>query len=124
MTNERGTPAQPGAPNDATRRRSPRVYLSIPITAIWTSAGVRVQEPAETLIVNKHGALLKMETMLPVGTEIELIRVATHQSVKGRVVSTYERGEDDQARAAVELHVPTETFWGITLPSHPAPARP
>ena len=101
----------------ATKRRSPRVLLAIAVTVTWTSAGVRVQEPGETIIVNRHGALVKMETMLPLGTEVELSRAVLHQSVKAKVVGVYERGEDGKVRAAMELHVPAEGFWGISLPA-------
>lgn len=103
------------------RRRSTRVLLVIPVEVTWTtSSGVRVQEHAETEIVNAHGALLRMKARLARGAIVELTRLRTHEKVQARVVFTSEHGPDGLYRAGVELTVPNEKFWGVVLPSLPA----
>ncbi|MGH9804649.1 MAG: hypothetical protein ACRD4D_05715 [Candidatus Acidiferrales bacterium] len=104
------------------RRRSPRVLLVIPVEVAWTSpSGVRVQEHAETEIVNAHGALLRMKARLPRGAVVQLTRIRTHDKAEARVVFTSDPGLDGLFRAGVELAAPGEKFWGVTLPPSSAP---
>lgn len=103
-------------------RRSARVLLVIPVEVAWTTpSGVRVQEHAETEIVNAHGALLRLKARLPRGAAVELTRARTHEKTQARVVFTSEHGADGLFRAGVELAVPGEKFWGVILPPSPAP---
>ena len=107
------------------RRRSTRVLLVIPVEVAWTSPnGVRVQEHAETEVVNVHGALLRTKARLPKGSVVELTRLRTHEKTRGRVVFTSESGLDGLFRAGVELDMPGEKFWGVILPPslHPLPS--
>lgn len=99
------------------RRRSPRVLLVIPVEVTWTSSsGVRVQEHAETEVVNAHGALLRMKARLARGMQLELSRPRTHEKTQARVVFTTDPDQDGLCRAGVELAAPSEKFWGVTLP--------
>ncbi len=120
------TPTVSVPPPGAERRRSQRVLLVIPVEVAWTTAeGLRVAENAETEVVNAHGALLRMKTFLPISVEVELMRPRTRQSALARVVWTGDLAEEDEwTRIAVELAVPSETFWGVSIPpiSHPIPA--
>lgn len=98
------------------RRRSQRVFLVIPIDVVWRrSDGVRVRESAHTEVVNAHGALLRINIHLPRGTEVELIHHKTRQSTRAHVVATYPTQPDGVPRIAVELSVPSATFWGVTF---------
>jgi len=98
------------------RRRSGRVFLVVPVDVVWRrSDGVRVRESAHTEVVNAHGALLRINTHLSRGTEVELIHHKTHQSTRARVVSTYPNQPDGVPRVAVELSVPSATFWGVSF---------
>lgn len=99
------------------RRRSQRVLLVIPVEVTWTSSsGVRVQEHAETEVVNAHGALLRMKAHLPRGAAVELTRLRTHEKARGQVVFASEAGPGGFYHIGVELAVPSEAFWGVTLP--------
>lgn len=99
------------------RRRSPRVLLVIPVEVAWKSpSGVRIQEHAETEIVNAHGALLRLKARLPKGAIVELTRPRTHDKAQGRVVFTSDSAPDGLCRAGVELSVPSGKFWGVVLP--------
>lgn len=116
-----GTPKRPS--ERAAQRRSQRVLLVVPVQVVWTTKdGVRVQEAAQTEVVNQHGALLKMEASLAVGTRVEISRPAVGRSLKARVVGSFSPGKDGLPRVAIELLVPTVDFWGISFPPLRTPA--
>ncbi len=99
------------------RRRSQRVLLVLNVDVTWVSKdGIRVRESAETEVVSQHGAMLKMETKLSIGSQLELTRSSIGKAVKARVVGTSNPGQDGMARVAVELSLPSDNFWGITFP--------
>ena len=101
----------------AERRHSQRVILVIPVEVTWAGeAGLHVKEHATTEVVSQHGALLKMKTCLPVGTEIELTRPKIRQTSKARVVGIAPPAVDGMARNSVELALPSEAFWGVVIP--------
>jgi hypothetical protein len=103
---------------ESERRRSTRVLLVIPVEVVWTSKdGLQVQESAETEVVSKHGALLRMSTRLPSNVQVELRRPASGQKAKARVVGAGNPSPDGLARVAVELDAPCDTFWGVSFPN-------
>jgi len=97
-------------------RRSPRFLWRTPVFVIWEpQAGMKVREPAETEIVNAHGALLRLSTGLPLGKPLALLNPDSQESIPARVVwRDPEHGND--LRAGVELETPNQTFWGIYIP--------
>lgn len=114
-------PVQPQADSNPAaaenRRRSQRVYLVVPVDVVWTrSDGLRVREPAHTEVVNAHGALLRIDAKLHLGTEVQLIHRKTHNSTRARVVNIYPPEKDGVPRIAFELTEPSETFWGVSIP--------
>ena len=110
------------APAESDRRRSTRVLLVIPVEVSWTSKdGLHVQEHAETEVVSQHGALLRMGTRLPAATQLDLRRPATGQASKAKVVGVGNPSSDGLARVAVELVMPSDSFWGVSFP-HLSPA--
>lgn len=95
----------------------------IPLEVTWTSSsGVRVQEHAETEVVNAHGALLRMKAHMTPGMQLELSRPRTHEKARARVVFTSDPDQEGLCRAGVELAVPSEKFWGVTLPPLTSPS--
>ncbi len=100
------------------QRRSQRVLLGIPVEVVWTRQdGVRVIEHAQTEIVNRHGALLHVETPIPIATQVKLLRPRQGLSTPARVVAKYPSQQDGLSRLAVELAVPSEKFWGLSFPT-------
>jgi len=86
------------------------------VLVIWEAGwGLKVRDQAETEVVNAHGALLRLDTALPAGKQIELLEPRSNESKSARVVwSRRELG--GVAQAGVELIMPSETFWGIYIP--------
>lgn len=99
------------------RRRSQRVLLVVPVQVVWKSDdGVEVKENAETEVVSAHGALLRMKAPITLAREVQIIRASQRLSASARVVGMYPARADGLVRVAVELGVPSETFWGVTIP--------
>lgn len=101
-----------------------RVLLVIPVEVTWVAAGgVKVTEHATTEVISAHGTLLRMRTRLPRSSEVQLRRPRTRESTSARVVDIYPSHEDGWVRIVVELAVPSESFWGVSIPSAPPAAH-
>ena len=103
-------------PTGGKRRRSRRLRWRTSILVHWMDPnGVKVREHAKTEVVNAHGALLRLKTLLPLGKPLELIQPRSKQIQAARVVWT-QKDAGQQARAGVELSTPSQNFWGIYIP--------
>lgn len=100
----------------ASRRRSQRFPVVIPVEVSWQGPdGRRHQDAAQAGEANTHGGVLSMNTTPPVGAEIELTSRLSGETALARVVGL-RRGESGAAfRVAVELVLPSESFWGVTF---------
>lgn len=99
-------------------RRSDRVFLVVPVDVMWMKAeGKQAKESAATEVVNAHGALLRMKAPLPVNTRVVLTHRVTQQSSPARVVGTQPPEDGGKMGIAVELDEPSESFWGVSIPS-------
>jgi hypothetical protein len=99
---------QPGSE----QRRSWRFPIIVVLQVKWEQDKVIFSEDAEALEANLHGAVLQMKTHPPVGTKIELTNRLSSQTVQAQVVALRHSKFDG---VAVELHMPSETFWGTTF---------
>ncbi len=99
------------------RRRSQRLSLTIPMEVSWTGEeGAAVNEPAETEVLNAHGALLRTKPHFPIPLLIKLRCQRTGMSTEARVVGFQEPSPEGMLRMAVELSSPSQSFWGLTIP--------
>ncbi len=101
-------------------RRSQRVSLVVPMGVSWTGrGGADHREQAETVQVNDYGAMLSMKTPPPVSTEVKLVRRGRKKTARARVIRIAMCGQDGLTRFAVELAVPSYTFWGVVFSQSP-----
>jgi hypothetical protein len=98
------------------RRKSQRFQVPIYIEASWRGPdGKAVKEAATVRQVNAQGALLKMPLYPEVGSRVTLTNFFSAKTAEARVLATpYARGGVSQG-IAVELIVPSESFWGVSL---------
>jgi len=91
-------------------RRSTRVVLKIRIEARG------ITEPlicdGETIVVNRHGALISTTVALCVGLRIEIHVILSDQRALAKVVYV---DPDSPRHCGVELEKP-ENIWGLPLP--------
>ena len=105
-------PSESSSLQASDKRRSVRYALDIPLDVAWRGPdNVLATEPAETLEVNSYGAVLRMTTHPPDGTRIELTNRLSQEVASAQVAGVR---PSKMGGVAVELLMPSETFWGIT----------
>lgn len=110
--------AQPTAnrPSSTEKRRSRRFPFVSPVEATWQEADGRiVREDGQATEVSAQGGLLEMRTYPPVGTQIELTSLLSHESSQARVAAVRRNSESHVLGVGVELVFPSETFWGVNF---------
>ena len=103
-------------PSSADGRRSRRFPFISPVEATWQETDGRIiREAGQATEVNTQGGLLDMKTCPAVGSQIELTNLLSRESMHARVVSLRRNSEGRLLGVAVELLVPSETFWGVNF---------
>ncbi len=102
---------------DYQNRRSCRVALSVPIRVFGTDyRGVDFTEDAHTIIVNLHGAKIRMSHQLLPDSEIRLVSRPTGRDSVFRVVSKLQSPELHYTYWGVENLDPGKNIWGVEIP--------
>lgn len=102
-------------------RRSCRVAMSVPVRVYGTDyRGVDFTEDALTLIVNLHGAKIRLTHQLLPDSEIRLLSQPTGRDSVFRVVSKLASSELRFTYWGVENLHPEKNIWGVDIP----PLRP
>ena len=105
------------SPSDS-ERRSRRLYLHIPVRLDWQPENqARVSEEAETMVVNAHGALLRLDSVPALGQMLALQNKSAKQSQEAVVVFVgKEAAKDGKFSVGVEFTNPNASFWRVTFP--------
>ena len=93
------------------RRRSARVALEIPVQLAFAG----VQHPGQTVLVNRHGALVRSPRVCPLGSLVTLTYTENGRSTFCRVIWSWVEGEagDKVTRLALErTDGVDDDFWG------------
>src|SRR5260370_222117 len=97
------------------QRRGSRFPVVVPVQAKWQeTTGKTVVETAQAREVNAQGGLLNMKTFPSVGSQLELTNLLSSETYRARVVAI-RRKEGAILGVAVELLIPSETFWGVNF---------
>jgi hypothetical protein len=109
--------AQPSQPSTTTgKRRSRRFPFISPVEATWQEVDGKIfREAGQATEVNAQGGLLEMRTYPATATEIELTNLYSHESTQARVVGIRRNSAGRVLGVAVELLVPSDTFWGVNF---------
>lgn len=98
-------------------RRSSRIAASLPIRVYATDfTGTDFIEESSTVVVNAHGARIRLAHQLIPDQEIRIVSISTGQEAVFRVVSRVGVGEDRQSYWGVECLTPTGNVWGVLIP--------
>jgi hypothetical protein len=98
-------------------RRSCRVALLAPIRIYGIDyRGVDFTEDSVTIVVNLHGAKIRMAHQLLPDQEIRLVSRTTGQEAVFRVVSKVEGPKLQYSYWGVEILEPKKDIWGVDLP--------
>ena len=105
----------PPASPKTEQRRGSRFPVIVPVQAKWQEATGRiVVENAQAREVNTQGGLLDMQNFPSVGSQLELTNLISGETYRARVVAI-RRKEGRVVGVAVELLIPSETFWGVNF---------
>ena len=91
-------------------RRSTRVRIKIRIEASGVSEVLTCE--GETIVVNRHGALISTAVPLHVGLRIEVHVILTDKRARAKVVYV---DPDSPRQCGIGLDKP-ENIWGIAFP--------
>lgn len=109
-------PTLKGPSHPATRRRSSRVAIDMPVEVFGQAVnGKMFREETRTTTVNAHGALLVLGSPVQIKPSVLLINKATRIEVQCRVISLKE-AEKGKVELCIEFMIPQPQFWGITFP--------
>lgn len=95
---------------DHETRRSTRVPIKIRVEASGISEPLSCT--GETVVVNRHGALISTEIALHLGTRIEIHVIPTDKLARAEVVYV---NPDSPLYCGIELEKPAN-IWGISFP--------
>ena len=99
------------------RRRGERVLIRVAIQVNGTGKdGKPVHSPAEAVVVNRNGALLRVPHPLKPGTSVEVYQGQEKQAKVFRVVWCSDRPREGRHDVGIELIEPCEELWGIRFP--------
>ncbi|HKV05168.1 MAG TPA: hypothetical protein VJO53_08700 [Candidatus Acidoferrales bacterium] len=98
------------------QRRGARFPVVVPVEAKWQAAnGKSVKEAGQAREVNSQGGLLDMKNCPSVGSQLELTNLLSGESFQARVVGARRSKDGNILGVAVELLIPSETFWGVNF---------
>jgi len=101
---------------EASRRRSMRVLLSVPIRVTGkTAAKEDFEEQTRTLVVNAHGALISLQAPVVANQHLTVEHKATNESRECRVVHVGTQAAG-KIQVGIEFVKPSGSFWQIDFP--------
>ncbi len=105
-------------------RRGERVLLRVPTQVRGTGAdGKPFDVKAETVMVSRFGALLRVPVKPKKGTTLKATNIFSSQTEEFRVAYVAEFQTEGKWDAGVEAVNPRDDFWGIRFPP-PSAAKP
>src|SRR5216683_3361103 len=105
-----------GPPIKTEKRRGVRFPVVVPVEAKWQEAsGKNIKEAANAIEVNAQGGLLEMKNYPSVGSHLDLTNLLSGEAFRARVVGTRRSTGGHVLGVAVELLIPSETFWGVNF---------
>jgi hypothetical protein len=114
MTSENQTPTPASARVEL--RKSRRFPVLVPAEVRWHGpSGGSLKASGRAEEVNAQGGLLHLDIHPVVGEVVELTNLLSAESAEARVLAIRRSREDAVERIAIELLVPSETFWGVNF---------
>ena len=110
--------AGPSRFREIERRRSGRIFLTVPVLVKWKTAdGEPQEEHATTEELNSLGGVLRIKRVPPGSAALEVTHPPTGDSVVAHVIRVEDTQPDGLARIAIHYDAEKETLWGVTFPA-------
>ena len=115
------------ASQPSTHRHSRRVYIQVRVRLHWRleNQGL-ISEETETVVVNAHGALVRLNAVPLLGQKVTLENISTHETQDAIVVFLGKAAaKGGKISVGIEFTKPNAAFWHVSFPpedwslSHP-----
>jgi PilZ domain len=106
---------QGAATDSSDRRRSHRVFISMPILVRGKHAGQPFEEQTQTISVSAHGGLLRVAAKLTRGQAVSIVNAKTAEELPCTVTSLGQK-ENGKTEVGVEFTEASPLFWRIAFP--------
>jgi hypothetical protein len=115
-------PSQP-----STHRHSRRLYIHVQVRLNWRLDNQSIIfEESETVVVNAHGALVRLNAVPLLGQEVTLENISGHETQDAIVVFLGQAGaKEKKTSVGIQFTKPNPSFWHVSFPpddwslSHP-----
>lgn len=97
------------------RRRSHRVFISMPVLVRGKYAGQPFEEATQTVSVSAHGGLLRVAARLVRGQQVSIVNAKTAEELPCTVTSLGQK-ENGKTEIGVEFTEASPLFWRIAFP--------
>ena len=106
-----------GRNEGASRRRTERILLSIPIRVEGQSPrGEKFVENSRTVVINRHGARILLRHAIASGGALKIENLAAHRKADFRVVGPTGPADPGGGEWGVECTDEKSNIWGIEFP--------
>jgi hypothetical protein len=109
----------------ASPRRSERLYVKIRVRLEWRLENkTRFTEETQTVVVNAHGGLVRLDAIPPLGQKVIVQNLSTNEMQEAMIVFMF-RAKDGKFNVGIELTEQNPSFWRVSFPpedwspSHP-----
>ena len=111
------TPAGSTASRELDRRRSGRIYLTVPVVVTWKAEDGETQEAQGTTEeLNSIGGLLRIRRTPPESVELVITHSPSGESIGAHVIRIEDHHQDGLPRVAFHYKSQTFSLWGVTFP--------
>jgi hypothetical protein len=104
------------AENNAERRRSHRVYITMPVIIRGKNGQQTFSEETRTASVNAHGCMVRLAEKVVKGQEVAIVNPKTVEELPCTVTFIGQK-ESGKSEVGLEFIEPSPHFWRITFPS-------
>src|SRR6202453_4423343 len=109
-------PSPTAAENSAERRRSHRVYITMPVIIRGKNGQQTFSEETRTASVNAHGCMVRLAEKVVKGQEVAIVNPKTVEELPCTVTFIGQK-ESGKIEVGLEFIEPSPLFWRITFPS-------
>jgi hypothetical protein len=99
-----------------THRHSRRLYIHVPVSMHWRLENHSlISEETETVVVNAHGALVRLDAVPLLGQKVTLENISTHETQDGEVVFLGKvPAKGEKISVGIEFIKPNGSFWRVS----------
>jgi hypothetical protein len=102
----------------STHRHSRRLYIHVRVRLHWRLEDQSlISEETETVVVNAHGALVRLDVVPLLNHKVTLENISTHETQDANVVFLGKAAaKERKISVGIEFTKPNASFWHVSFP--------